>query len=67
MEEKVQRLEEIVGYQDDLIERLNTMVGEQQIAFHRLSERFEKLEAHVRSIQPSMTVAPKDETPPPHY
>ena len=67
MEEKVQRLEEMVAFQDDLIERLNKQVGEQQVEFHRLAERFEKLEAHVRSMQPSMTVSAKDDTPPPHY
>ena len=67
MEEKLQRLEEMVAFQDDLIERLNETVGEQQVAFHRLSERFNKLEAHIRAIQPSMTLESKDETPPPHY
>ena len=67
MEEKVQQLEEMVAFQEDLIDRLNQQVGEQQVAFHRLAERFEKLEAHVRALQPSMTVAAKDDTPPPHY
>ena len=67
MEEKLRKLEETVAFQDDLIERLNATVGEQQIALHRLTERFEKLEDHIRSIQPSVGQAVKDETPPPHY
>ena len=67
MEEKVQRLEEMVAFQDDLIERLNEQVGEQQVEFHRLTKRLDKLEAHVRSMQPSLTVSGKDDTPPPHY
>ena len=67
MEEKLKRLEEMVAFQDDLIDRLNHQVGEQQVEFHRLLERFEKLETHVSALQPSMTVSAKDDTPPPHY
>ena len=67
MQDRVQRLEEIIAFQEDAIERLHQLVREHQITIHKLNERFDSLEKQVRASQPSPVIAPKDDVPPPHY
>jgi uncharacterized coiled-coil protein SlyX len=67
VDDRIQRLEEAVAFQDDSIERLNRDMDEQKLAFHKLLERLEMLEAQVAGAQAPAVIAPKDDVPPPHY
>lgn len=67
MDERLIKLEETVAFQDAIINKLNDTVAEHEILMHKLGEKLRRLELHVREAMPALTVAPQDDTPPPHY
>ena len=66
-EQRIDNLEAIVALQEDLLGRLDKLVGDQQVALYRLQEEVAKLHDHLRQIDPAAVRDPKDEEPPPHY
>ena len=67
MDERLMKLEEMVAFQDAIINKLNDTVAEQSILLHRLDKKIQLLETHVRESIPSMTISAADDTPPLHY
>jgi SlyX protein len=64
---RIDTLEMRVTYQDDVIEKLNTVIVEQWSKFDHLLGRLERLENRVRETQDNAGQGGYDEPPPPHY
>ena len=67
IQEHLVRLESIIAFQEEAIGKLNETVASHQLQLHNMETKLDKIEEHVRVSLPSLTVDPKDDTPPPHY
>lgn len=64
---RVQELETKVMFQDDLIEKLNNSIIEQQKDIRRLTQLLERMAVQLEDIQQPNVLDANLETPPPHY
>lgn len=62
---RLQDLESRLVWQDDTIDRLNTVIRDQWAVIDRLTQRLDALEERVRELEVEEGGAPI--TPPPHY
>ena len=67
LESRMVELESKVAFQDDTIEKLNTVITEQQKQLEHLNLLVEKLREWAKSQQQSHIANLNEETPPPHY
>ncbi|KFL29192.1 hypothetical protein JP75_22715 [Devosia riboflavina] len=63
--ERLERLESRVAFQDQTIEDLNAVITEQWTVIEQLRRKLEVMEEQVRSG--SFIADPSSEKPPPHY
>ncbi len=64
-EQRLERLEMQLAFQDDLLDALNRTVAAQQLELSRLQSQIKTL--HMRMQQMERPEVPVIETPPPHY
>ncbi len=64
-EQRLERLEMQLAFQDDLLDALNRTVAAQQLELSRLQSQIKTL--HLRMQQMERPEVPVIETPPPHY
>ena len=62
---QIQDLESRLAWQDDTIDKLNAVIGEQWGLVDRLSQRLDALEERVRELE--ISEGGPAVTPPPHY
>lgn len=68
MEDRIERLENLVSLQDRTIEELNQALYEQQKELSDMKKIVERLAGRVRDLNEAMDQAGGHEnTPPPHY
>lgn len=67
LESKLIDLESKLAFQDDTIEKLNSVVTQQQVQLDHLNLQVEKLQEWIKNLQPSNIASSSEETPPPHY
>lgn len=65
-EERFARLETMLAYQEDTIQKLNDVIYAQQMQIDRLEEKVAVLIENLRNSGENIKDA-DDETPPPHY
>lgn len=65
--EQIAELEMKVMFQEDLIERLNQSVVEQQQQIHDLQFQMKHVVDKVKAMSASQVASENEETPPPHY
>ncbi len=63
--QRLERLESRIAFQDQTIEDLNAVITEQWTAMEQLRRRLDVMEEQVRSG--SYIADPANEKPPPHY
>jgi SlyX protein len=67
LEERIEKLETQIAFQDDTIEQLNQSLIRQQEDINRLIKIIERMRAQLESLQPETVIDQALETPPPHY
>ena len=67
MDERITELETRLIFQDDVIEKLNEVVTNQQQQLDKITRELLDLRAQIKSLEPSNVASDKEETPPPHY
>lgn len=67
LESRVIELESKIAFQDDTIDKLNTVITEQQKQLEHLNLLVEKLREWAKTQQQSNIANLNEETPPPHY
>lgn len=67
MEDRIERLENLVALQERTIEKLNDSLVEQQQEISDLHRLVERLALKVRDLDTDMDNAGGIDTPPPHY
>lgn len=63
----IDELEMKIMFQEDLIERLNQSLGEQQQQLCELQFQMKHVLAKVKAMSASQVASEEEETPPPHY
>lgn len=56
-----------VAFQDDLIEKLNDALVEQQNQIHTLQHQMQHVIKKLKGLSASQMASEEEETPPPHY
>lgn len=64
---RIEDLELKITFQDDLIEKLNQSLIEQQNDIRKLTQLVEKMGNEVQSIREENTIDISQNQPPPHY
>lgn len=67
MEDRLERLENLVALQDRTIEKLSDTIHEQQQQITDLKKLVERLAGKVREIDDAMEQGAPQDVPPPHY
>lgn len=67
LEERVVELEMRVAFQDDTIQRLNTVVTAQSQRLEQLERRLELVLTDLKNLRGLLYADPSQEPPPPHY
>ena len=67
MDDRITELETRLVFQDDVIEKLNEVVTNQQQQLDKITRELLDLRAQIKSLEPSNVATDKEETPPPHY
>ncbi|MGL1863579.1 MAG: SlyX family protein [Pseudodesulfovibrio sp.] len=67
MEERIERLENLVTLQDRTIEKLNDTLFEQQQQIRDLEQLMKRLAGKLREIDDNLDQGGGPEAPPPHY
>jgi len=67
LEERIEKLETQIAFQDDTIEQLNQSLIRQQEDINRLIKIIERMRAQLESLQPETVIDQALEIPPPHY
>lgn len=65
--ERVVELEMRLAFQDDTMQRLNTVVTEQSLRIEQLERRLELMLSDLKSLRGLLYADPTQEPPPPHY
>jgi SlyX protein len=65
--ERVVELEMRVAFQDDTIQRLNTVVTAQSQRLEQLERRLELVLTDLKNLRGLLYADPSQEPPPPHY
>lgn len=65
--ERVVELEMRVAFQDDTMQRLNTVVTEQSLRIEQLERRLDLMLSDLKSLRGLLYADPTQEPPPPHY
>ncbi|WP_185964281.1 SlyX family protein [Aliikangiella marina] len=65
--DRLAELELKVTFQDDLIEKLNQALIQQQDDIRMLTKLLEKMSSDMQDLQESSVIDQKLEVPPPHY
>ena len=63
----IDELEMKIMFQEDLIERLNQSLGEQQQQLCELQFQMKHVLAKIKAMSISQVASEEQETPPPHY
>ena len=66
-EERIEKIETKIGYQEDLIEELNKTVYQQQKKLAQLEATCEALAGHIASLYESANESKPVNERPPHY
>jgi len=70
MDELIERIIELemrLAFQDDTIQRLNTVVTAQAMRIEKLETRFDLALNDLKSLRGLLYADPSSEPPPPHY
>jgi len=67
MEERIERLENLVALQDRTIEKLNDSLADQQQQILDLERLIERLAGKIRELDADMEQSGGQDAPPPHY
>jgi SlyX protein len=65
--ERVVELEMRLAFQDDTMQRLNTVITEQSLRIEQLERRLELMLSDLKSLRGLLYADPTQEPPPPHY
>jgi SlyX protein len=65
--ERVVELEMRVAFQDDTIQRLNSVITDQSLRIEQLERRLELMLSDLKSLRGLLYADPTQEPPPPHY
>lgn len=63
----IEELQIKMAFQDDLIEKLNLAIIEQQNQIHTLQHQMQHVIKKVKGMSASNLASEEEETPPPHY
>lgn len=63
----IEELQMKIAFQDDLIEKLNEALIEQQNQIHTLQHQMQHVIKKVKGMSASNLASEDEETPPPHY
>ena len=63
----IEELQIKMAFQDDLIEKLNLAIIEQQNQIHTLQHQMQHVIKKVKGMSVSNLASEEEETPPPHY
>lgn len=63
----IEELQMKIAFQDDLIEKLNEALIEQQNQIHTLQHQMQHVIKKVKGMSASNLASEEEETPPPHY
>ena len=66
-EERLEKIEIKIAYQEDLIEELNKTIYQQQKKLERLEAKCEALAKHIASLYESVNESTSVDERPPHY
>jgi SlyX protein len=67
-QERIDELETRVAFQEDTLDKLNSIVSSQEIEIQKLTRMMKVFSQQVKNISIDMpTSRPEDEPPPPHY
>ncbi|WP_319469367.1 SlyX family protein [uncultured Pseudodesulfovibrio sp.] len=67
MEERIERLENIVSLQDRTMEKLSDTIFEQQQQITMLEKAMERLAGKLREMDAALDQGAGNDAPPPHY
>lgn len=67
IEKRLIELEIKLAYQEDLLQDLNSIVGQQQTQIQRLEETCKVLYERLKSLSAVAELESSDNQPPPHY
>jgi SlyX protein len=56
-----------LAFQDDTMQRLNTVITEQSLRIEQLERRLELMLSDLKSLRGLLYADPTQEPPPPHY
>lgn len=63
----IAELQAQLAFQEDTVQTLNDIVARQQLQIDKLERDIESLVLQVQQLGDSLSRAPADEAPPPHY
>jgi len=65
--DRITELETRVAFQEETLDKLNEVVGRQELEIERLTRMVKLINGQLKQFDNGYFKRPEDETPPPHY